>query len=224
MSIDADNRKQPVHLHVYQRVRDMILFGELTPGEAVTIQGLTSVLGVGMTPAREAIRRLTTEGALEFLGNRRVCVPLLTISALEELAFARCAIEPKLAYWATENMSPSKINELNIIDQAVNSAVSHGNVSNYLIQNHRFHMAIYRQANKPELLSIIERLWLKTGPSMRVICGRIGTQNLPDAHQIALDGLRNNDPHKAEKAIYDDILQGVDSLKIILGESEIRQI
>lgn len=218
--MSIEQAKQPAHLHVYQRVRDMILYGELAPGEAVTIQGLTSVLGAGMTPAREAIRRLTTEGALEFLGNRRVCVPLLTLEALEELAFARCAIEPKLAYWATENMTPSKIAELNIIDQAVNSAVDHGNVRDYLIQNNRFHMAIYKLANKPELLSIVERLWLKTGPSMRVICGRIGTQNLPDAHQMALDGLRNNDAEKAEKAIHDDIMQGVDSLRSVLQESE----
>ena len=155
----------------------MILFGELTPGEAVTIQGLTEVLGSGVTPVREAIRRLITEGALEFQGNRRVSVPVLTVSQIDELAFARLAIEPKLAYWATENITPSKVCELDVIDQAINSAVDYGNIKEYLIQNHRFHMTIYQAALKPELLSITERLWLRIGPSMRVICGRLGTHN-----------------------------------------------
>lgn len=216
--MSTDDVKQPAHLRVYKLVRDMILYGELTPGEAVTIQGLTEALAAGMTPVREAIRRLTTEGALEFLGNRRVCVPILTIETLDELTFARRVIEPKLAYWATENMPASIIAQLNIIDQALNSAVDQGNVREYLIQNHRFHMTIYQQADKPELLSIVERLWLRIGPPMRVICGRIGTQNLPDMHQMALEGLRNNNPKKAEEAILGDILQGLDNLRATLAE------
>ncbi|MDH5797807.1 MAG: GntR family transcriptional regulator, partial [Paracoccaceae bacterium] len=70
----------------------MILFGDLAPGQAVTIKGLCEDVGAGMTPVREAIRRLTAEGALDFLGNRRVCVPELTLSQLDELAFARCSV------------------------------------------------------------------------------------------------------------------------------------
>jgi DNA-binding GntR family transcriptional regulator len=216
--LNTASNKEPTHLRVYKLVRDMILFGELKPGEAVTIQGLTNVLSAGMTPVREAIRRLTTEGALEFQGNRRVCVPELTIETINELSFARLAIEPRLAYWATSNVSASTVAELDIIDQAINSAVQHGSVREYLIQNHRFHMAIYTLAGKPELLSIVERLWLKVGPSMRVICGRIGTQNLPDMHQLALDGLRNNDPQTVENAMQGDIEQGLESLRSAFAE------
>ncbi len=50
--------KLPDHQRVYRKLRDMILFGELAPGQPVTIQGLVSTLDVGMTPVREAIRRL----------------------------------------------------------------------------------------------------------------------------------------------------------------------
>jgi DNA-binding GntR family transcriptional regulator len=191
----------------------MILYGELTPGGAVTIQGLAEVLGAGMTPVREAIRRLTTEGALEFQGNRRVCVPELTGSQLDELAFARLAIEPRLAYWATEKIWATRLYELDIIDQALNSALDHGNVREYLIQNYKFHMALYQAADKPELLSIVERLWLRIGPSMRITFGRIGTQNLPDMHQRVLEGLRRNEPEAVEVAMREDLLQGIESIR-----------
>lgn len=210
----SSDTKKPAHIQIYQLVRDMILFGELTPGEAVTIQGLTEVLGSGVTPVREAIRRLITEGALEFQGNRRVSVPVLTVSQIDELAFARLAIEPKLAYWATENITPSKVCELDVIDQAINSAVDYGNIKEYLIQNHRFHMTIYQAALKPELLSITERLWLRIGPSMRVICGRLGTHNfLPDMHQAAIAAMRENRPQDAEEAMRQDLLQGVENVR-----------
>ena len=60
--MDADNRKIPSHEVTYARLRDMILFGVLEPGQPVTIQGLTAGLDAGMTPVREAIRRLAAEG------------------------------------------------------------------------------------------------------------------------------------------------------------------
>ena len=79
----------PAHAQVYLRLREMVLYGDLTPGQAVTIQGLTERLGVGMTPVREAIRRLISQGALEFQGNRRVSVPLLTAADIGEIIVAR---------------------------------------------------------------------------------------------------------------------------------------
>jgi len=67
----------PNHERAYRRLRGMILYGDLAPGQAVTIQGLVERLASGMTPVREAIRRLTAEGALTLQGNRRLCVPVL---------------------------------------------------------------------------------------------------------------------------------------------------
>lgn len=94
MILQADTSGLPAHELVYRRLRDMILFGELEPGQPVTIQGLVEHMQVGMTPVREALRRLTAAGALEFQGNRRIIVPVLDASAIEELTLARIALEP----------------------------------------------------------------------------------------------------------------------------------
>ncbi len=94
------------HEVTYSRLRDMILFGALAPGQPVTIQGLTTELETGMTPVREAIRRLAAEGALMLQGNRRVSVPQMTESVLDQLAWARLAIEPQLARLAMRAIGP----------------------------------------------------------------------------------------------------------------------
>ena len=62
--MNVEDRKIPTHEVTYGRLRDMVLFGRLQPGQPVTIQGLIRDLESGMTPVREAIRRLTAEGAL----------------------------------------------------------------------------------------------------------------------------------------------------------------
>ena len=58
MNIHANQRqaKLPAHEVVYRKLRARVLFGEMAPGEAVTIQGIAEALGAGITPVREAIR------------------------------------------------------------------------------------------------------------------------------------------------------------------------
>ena len=48
--------KLPEHEATYRRMRDMMMFGDLAPGQKVTLQGITADLATGMTPVREAIR------------------------------------------------------------------------------------------------------------------------------------------------------------------------
>ena len=53
----------------------------MAPGEALTLRGVAGELGVSMTPAREAVRRLAAEGALAMSASGRVSAPERTSSA-----------------------------------------------------------------------------------------------------------------------------------------------
>jgi DNA-binding GntR family transcriptional regulator len=211
--------KLPTHEIVYRRMRDMVLFGELAPGQAVTIQGLVETLGTGITPVREAIRRLTAEGALEFKGNRRVCVPELTAAHLAELAFARVALEPHLAETAARRVEAADIDALEVMDTQVNAAIRQGDIRAYLEQNYRFHTALYAHSGADILGAMVQGLWLRVGPSLRIVCGRYGTLNLPDKHAEAIAALRAGRPADVAAAIRDDIVQGQDQITAALAEA-----
>ncbi|MCU9847158.1 GntR family transcriptional regulator [Defluviimonas sp. WL0024] len=214
-------RKVPSHEITYCRLRDMILFGQLAPGQPVTIQGLTATLEAGMTPVREAIRKLTAEGALELQGNRRVSVPQLTVSQLDEIAFARLTIEPKLAQMATNHLRANDIAALARIDGEIDQAIAGGDVQRYLRGNFNFHFTLYERAEAPILLSIAQMLWLRFGPSLRVVCGRYGTANLPDRHGEALDAMRSGDAAQLAAALEGDIAQGIEQVRLSLPPSGI---
>ena len=213
--------KLPDHEKVYRRLREMILYGELTPGQAVTIQGLVETLGVGMTPVREAIRRLTSEGALVFQGNRRVSVPEMDAGEWEEIAFARLAVEPELARLAVESIGPEEITRLVSIDDQLNAAIDRGDVRGYLEHNYRFHRALYEHSQAPVLLSIANMLWLRGGPGLRVVLGRFGTANLPDKHAEALAGMRAGQAEVVAEAIRGDIQQGIDTVRAHLAGEKV---
>ncbi len=187
----------------------MILFGELAPGQPVTIQGLVSTLDVGMTPVREAIRRLTSEGALAFKGNRRVSVPQPDLEQWKDIAFARLAVEPELARKATKRLGPDDLDRLSGYDDQLNAAIDKGDVRGYLEHNYRFHAYLYELADSEVLSSIANMLWLRAGPSLRVVLGRYGTANLPDKHAEAMEAMRAGDGEAVAAAIHGDIEQGI---------------
>ena len=216
--MDKPIAKRPEHQAVYRQIRDMIMFGILVPGQAVTIQGLIDLIGGGMTPVREAIRRLTAEGALEIGENRRVTVPVMTLKTLDEIAFARLAIEPRLTELAARRMSDACLKELIRLDEEIDAAIASGNVERYLEFNYRFHFRLYDQADAPVLRRMSQSLWLQSGPALRIVCGRYGTANLPDKHDEALTALREGDPARAAQAIGDDIRQGIGQVRLTLSD------
>lgn len=216
--MDADSRKIPSHEVTYARLRDMILFGHLAPGAPVTIQGLIADLGAGMTPVREAIRRLMAEGALLPQGNRRVAVPQLSAELLEQVAFARLAIEPKLAELAAPRLTAERIDRLEAIDAEVTRAVEAGQLPDYLATNHAFHFALYEAANAPVLLDLARSLWLRAGPSLRAVIDRYGREVAPDLHREALAAMRAGDAKALASAIERDIQQGIDHVRQALAE------
>ncbi len=213
--------KTPAHQRVYEELREMILFGDLAPGQPVTILGLIDRLGAGMTPVREALRRLTAEGALDLQGNRRVVVPELDRATLDELSFARLALEPRLAAIAVAHLSDRDIEALADTDRALNEAISRGDVAGYLRGNHDFHMGLYRAARAPLLMALVGMLWLRVGPSLRVVCGRIGTLQLVDRHEQALLAMRGRDGAALARAVADDIRQGIDVIGAALDGRQI---
>ena len=202
------NTPLPDHEITYRKARDLILFGELAPGEAVTIQGIVEWLGTGITPAREAIRRLTAEGALRASDNRRVMVPELTMEQLQELTFARTGIEPQIARLAAVGIEPAQIDALERIDAAVNDALRAGDIHAYLRHNHIFHWTLYDLSEAEILMATAAAHWLRVGPSLRVMVGRTQTAPLPDMHEVAIAALRDGDFEAVGEAIHNDILQG----------------
>ena len=126
----------PAHEMTYRALKELLLFGEIAPGQAVTIQGLVARLEVGMTPVREALRRLISEGALEFQGNRRVSVPVLTPENLSELKFARAMIERELTLKAFSNIDENGLKQLESLDCGLDSAIARGDISAYLRHNY----------------------------------------------------------------------------------------
>ena len=74
----APIRRQSLHEQVTDRVRDMIIEGELAPGARINEAELVERLGVSRTPLREALRTLAAENLVDTRPSRGSVVRRLT--------------------------------------------------------------------------------------------------------------------------------------------------
>jgi DNA-binding GntR family transcriptional regulator len=87
------------------RLEQSILAGELTPGQKLSEQMLSSHFGVGRGPLREAIRTLEGRHLVERTPFSGVRVVQLTVDDVEQLLLTREALEGMAARQAAENMT-----------------------------------------------------------------------------------------------------------------------
>lgn len=198
----------PAHERVYRALRARILAGEMAPGDSVTLRGLAEALGVSMTPAREAVRRLVAERALEMTASGRVSVPVPGMGRLDELFRARELLEPELAVRALPRADRALIARLRAIDDRIDACLAAGDAAGYVRANTEFHATLYARAESPALMALIESVWLQTAPMMRRLYGRLGTAALADYHEAALAALARGDAAGLAEAIRADVAQG----------------
>ncbi len=197
------------HDRVYRGLRTRIMHGEIAPGQALTLRGVGEEFGVSMTPAREAIRRLTAEGALTLSSSGRVSTPELSNDRIEELAALRALIEVELASRALPRAHMALIERMQIINGTIADAVSNRDAVGYIRTNLEFHRTLYLRAQAPAMLAMAETVWLQLGPTMRALYGRLRRTDPPHYHKLIIAALKAGDEPGLRLAVRSDVTQGL---------------
>jgi len=197
------------HDRLYRSLRSQIMHGELAPGESLTIRGVGKAFGVSMTPAREAVRRLSAEGALTMSSSGRVSTPALSNERLEELAALRALLEPELSSRALPRAHIALIERLQMINGTISEAVAKQDAVGYIRTNLEFHRTLYLRAQAPAMLAMVETVWLQLGPTMRALYGRLRQTDPPRNHRLIIAALRAGDEPGLRLAVRTDVTQGL---------------
>jgi DNA-binding GntR family transcriptional regulator len=197
------------HDRVYRSLRSRIMHGDVAPGHALTLRGLGKAYDVSMTPAREAVRRLTAEGALTMSASGRISTPELSNERIEELAALRALIEVELASRALPRAHMALIERLQSINTSLSEAIAHRDVVRYIRTNLEFHRTLYLRAQAPAMLAMAETVWLQMGPTMRALYGRLGRTEPPPFHRLIIAALRAGDEPGLRLAVRSDVTQGL---------------
>jgi DNA-binding GntR family transcriptional regulator len=77
----------------YRRIRSDIIFGRLTPGQKLKLDGLKTAYGTSISTLREILNRLAADGLVLAEGQRGFEVSPVSVTDLEEIADLRLLLE-----------------------------------------------------------------------------------------------------------------------------------
>ena len=199
----------PTHDQLFRTLRKRIMFGEVSPGQAMTLRGIGTEFEISVTPVREALKRLAAEGALSISVTGRFQTPELSQDRIEELASLRALIEVELAVRALPRAHMALIERLQTINNSIALAVAKADAVTYIRTNLEFHRTLYLRAQAPAMLATVETVWLQMGPTMRALYGRLQRKDPPINHRLILAALKAGDEPGLRVAVRADVTQGL---------------
>jgi GntR family transcriptional regulator, vanillate catabolism transcriptional regulator len=144
-------------------LRELVLQGELNPGERVSELQMVERLGVSRTPVRMALVRLQEEGLLEAIPSGGFAVKTFSEREAFEAIEIRGTLEGLAARWAAERgVSPSGLRAaadcLDAIDEVLLRSAVEIDISRYVALNARFHGILLELAGSETLARQLERV------------------------------------------------------------------
>jgi len=144
-------RRRSLHAELAERVREMIVQGELEPGAKIPERELCEAFNVSRTPLREALKVLASEGFVILTPNRGAAVSKLTRADIEEAFPVIGALEALAGELACANATDEEIAHIAGLHERMARHHAAGERAPYFRLNEEIHDAIAEAARNPTL-------------------------------------------------------------------------
>jgi DNA-binding GntR family transcriptional regulator len=151
MNLSRPIARPSLHEELVDRVRELIIEGELEPGTKIPEKDLCENFGVSRTPMREALKVLANEGLAVLEPNRGAWVSTVTMEELEETFPVLAALERLAGELACQTGMET---EIAFIRERHDDMVRHFEARDrqpYFKANQDIHDGILRAAGNPIL-------------------------------------------------------------------------
>lgn len=194
----SERRPLPAEVEAY--VRELIMAGQLKPGQFIRTEWLAEELGVSHTPVREGLLALRGEGFLALEPRRGFRVLELRRSDVEDLFAVQAHLAGELASRAAAKLTDGQLKYLYDVQAQLVAAAETGKADRVEELNHEFHRIINLCADSPKLTLLLS-------VAARYVPRRFfpSIEGYPEAsakdHKAILDALRDKDGERAAEAM-----------------------
>lgn len=200
--------RQPVSLTeiIRQKLRWNLVSGVYLPGTRLSTRNLAREFGTSAMPVRDALKQLVAERILDVERQSAFCVPVITRARGIQLFEIRKLLEMLATRQAVPALTQVHCDLLSKFCNDMSAAVARRDVQGYFAANYSFHFLIYSAASAPDLVAMIEGLWMQIGPFYAAILDDSQADaNWQVHHEQAISAIRVQDVEGAALAIARDV-------------------
>lgn len=179
----------------------LILSGQLKPGDRIVETKLAQELGVSQTPVREALRDLELLGFVVSAPFRGTQVREFSREELVEIYPIRAAIEGVAARAAATRLTNEHVLALEEQIDRMREAVEAGDCDNIVKADIAFHRIVVEASGNQLVQQFWTSLSLATSTFLTISIAQRPLADLPSRHERVLEALRSGDPDYAEQVM-----------------------
>jgi DNA-binding GntR family transcriptional regulator len=146
-------QRRSLHDELVERIRDMIIEGQLAPGTRIHEGQLGKALGVSRTPLREALKFLASEGLVDLVPGRGGVVRRLTPKDVRDLLDVLAALEPLAGRLACRHATAAAVAAVRRLHDEMMEFYAARNRPEYYRRNQAIHSAFAQLSGNAVLAS-----------------------------------------------------------------------
>ncbi len=216
MGIEFKTKTEVVH----ERIREEIMTGKIKPGQRLVMSDLAKDFGLSEIPVREAIRRLESEGIVQFTPHVGAVVSEINENEFLEIYIIRIELESLATRLAAPHIKEKDIDFLYNLIQKAEIAIKQNKNEKLGPLNKDFHLKIYQAAPYPHLFGMIVSLWEKFELTKSVFA-YVPKRAVPswNEHKSIVDALKTNDAELASSLVRKQKLRTMSALEKYLKDN-----
>lgn len=192
-------------------VRRRIFDGSYAAGEYIRLDQLAAELGISVTPVREALFELRSEGLLAQQPRRGFVVLPVTDRDIADVSHMQAYVGGELAARAAANITDEQVRELTAIQDELEQAYARDDDDLAVRLNHDFHRAINVAADSPKLAQVMSQITRYAPESVFPTISGWPDRSIED-HRRLLAALARHDAEEARAAMSEHLAAGADPL------------
>lgn len=195
-------RRLSLYEAVTERLREMVLEGELAPGSRISEKQLCETFDVSRTPLREALKVLANEGLVELLPNRGAKVTEVTQREVTDLFEVMVVLEGLSGELLVSRASDADIADIRAMHQQMMTHYERQERPEYFQLNQDIHRRLTEIAGNSVLLELESSLSVKITRARYVANMHMGRWHESACeHQRILEALEERDAEMLSTAM-----------------------
>lgn len=216
-----------LHFQVTDRLRDMIVSGELVPGDSISEKQLCELFGISRTPLREALKVLASENLIDLLPRRGAVVTEISAETLSEKFQVAQLIEVHAMDVACIDGRPEDIDALEALTARIEASVAKEQVGRYFEASGQFHRKLVEMTGNRTLIKVHSDVMAHLTRA-RLIGLRSGASLVEPAksHRSMMKAINRKNPELAKKIVTEHLarVQEIVLAAIARGQSDSRRL